>query len=141
MPNTLRIKANETEHEVETKPITVICHSGDVNLKPLSEDVLEITPTETVATADNLSEPEWALLKTIPVFQKAWNCVFPDIQPPATLKGEGLGYRHIVGMIIMLAKAATMNKRPYVRFPETYLHPKAQCGLADLFIVFMRGDR
>lgn len=47
------------------------------------------------------------------------------------VEGEGLGYRHVIGLICLVAKATN----PYIRFPESFLHPSAQAGLADLFSV------
>lgn len=138
MPDSLKIRIGKDEHTLETKPITLIAHRGE-NITPLDEDVILIDPTETVKKADALSDSDWTQLRILPQFVEMWKLVFTKDDPPANLKGEGLGYRHVVGLILLLCEAVVANKRPYVRFPESYLHPSAQLGLADLFIRFSTG--
>ena len=46
----------------------------------------------------------------------------------------GSGGMHVVGMLILLNHAENLGKRPLLRYPETYLHPRIQTRLADLVI-------
>jgi hypothetical protein len=93
----------------------------------------------TVPCADALTVETWNQIRTIPNFLKMWHCIFPSVTPPETLKGEGLGYRHVVGMLVLIVQALAKGKRPFLRFPETYLHPAAQLGLGDLLLMLSTG--
>jgi hypothetical protein len=45
-----------------------------------------------------------------------------------------LAPKHVAGLIMLMAKAIGEGKQPFVRLAESYLHPKHQVRLADLFI-------
>lgn len=141
MTDTLKVRIDKDEHTLETKPLTVICHRDEMKITPLDEDVVLIDPTETVKVADALSDSDWTQLRILPQFVELWKLVFTKDDLPANLKNEGLGYRHVVGLILLLCETVVANKRPYVRFPESYLHPSAQLGLADLFIRLSTGGK
>lgn len=131
---------NETCHDIETKPLTMLFHGPGVHkLEPLDEDIVQIGPEETILCAMELSQDDWDSVRITPVFGRLWKCVFPDDLPPEKIKNEGMGFKHVIGLIILLVKTINSGKRPYVRFPESYLHPRAQVGLADLFLVLNGG--
>jgi hypothetical protein len=131
---TVKLNVDGHEHEVETKPVTLIAHNGTMNIKPLDADILEISPETTVKRADELSPLEWDELKAYPQFMELWSLVYTDTPPPQFLNTAMLGMRHVVGLILLFKQAIYENKRPFVRLPESYLHPRQQSGLADLFI-------
>ena len=40
--------------------------------------------------------------------------------------------RHVVGLIILMTEAVMLGKVPFIKLPETYLHPRHQANLADM---------
>lgn len=133
-----KIKINGESNEVETAPITLLCHDGTSKIEIDDPKVLVIGPEQTVKVADALSQDSWDAIRIMSPMVEYWKMIF-GTEPPLTLKGEGLGYRHVAGMILMLAVAKSDNLQPFVQLPESYLHPKAQCGLADFFIYAQKG--
>lgn len=126
--------------EVGDKPITLLCHQGDVHLAPSNQ--VEIGPEQTLARAARVTDDEWAALCADPSFVQLFHIVFPDIdpQPMRKLHREGTGVRHIVGMLLMMAEL-TPDQQPFLRYPESFLHPSAQSRLAELFVFFTGGKR
>lgn len=121
----------------EFAPLTILCHHDGVEIENDMPGVMDVSPTETVAFADSLSYEDWVALKGDDVFCSLFSLVFTkDIDPRQidNLPKCGMGVRHIVGMICLIASAIKQKKRPLVRLPESYLHPRSQLGLADLFV-------
>ena len=129
------ILVDGVETEIGDKPLTLVCHKGDVHLAPLAQ--CEIGPEQTMARAARIEPEEWAAMRADPAFQKLFGIIFPDMdlaKMPTSLQREGAGVRHITGMIVMLGEMAP-GQSPYLRFPESFLHPSAQSRLGDLFIL------
>lgn len=120
-------------HEVGDKRITLIAHKDDVVVNP--DGQVLIGPEQTLARADRVTEEEWVALQQDKTFVDlvemvlgAW--IFPMV---SDLKQCGTGTRHITGMILMFLELEK-GQTPYVRYPESFLHPSSQSRLADLFI-------
>jgi hypothetical protein len=122
--------------EVGDKPVTLLCHKGDVHITPT--DQVEIGPEQTLARAGNVTQKEWEDLRNDASFIQLFNIVFPEMSPlPDRITQQGTGVRHVVGMLLLLCEAitATPPRRPFLRYPESFLHPSAQSKLADLIIL------
>jgi hypothetical protein len=130
------ILADGQSVEVEVKPLTLVCHSGEVDVQIPSR--VEINPEGTVARAKALTAEEWVGLRAAPKFLTLWKCVWGDTQPPEKLIGN-LAFLHTVGLIVLIVETAHSGRQPFIRLPETYLHPKQQVGLADLLNTFSKG--
>ena len=122
--------------EIKTAPITMLMHRGDVHLMP--DGQVEIGPEQTLARAAALTADEWTFLKGHPAFDGLFRIVFPDLAYPDKLHQAGSGVRHITGMIVMIIELKE-GQTPYIRYPESFLHPSSQCRLADLFIHLSKG--
>ena len=138
---TIKLEVNGTEHEVETAPLTLICHKDDIDLKALDPDVVEITPQDTVKCTNEISQDDWDFIRKVPRFVSWWNIVFPDINLPLVLKNAPLAHKHVIGMLVLIAKAMFERKRTFVRLPESYLHPSTQRELANLFATLTKGEK
>lgn len=126
------------EDELKTKPLTIICHPETVQVEP-RDDRFEIAPPTTVTVADNLTCEQWDTIRAEPWFINGFKAVF-SCDPPIFMNSEWpVSFRHVTGLLIMLWHAQQNNLHPWVRFPETYLHPKSQLGLADVFVMFSLG--
>jgi hypothetical protein len=138
------VKINDEEpQQVALSDLTLLIH-GDGNLKIqiLDPDVQEITPETTVAQARELTPDDWADIRMKPEFRKMFKFVWPALDtPPMFLEGMSLSMLHTVGLLCLLAHCAVNEKIPLIRFPETYLHPRNQAGLADLFIYLSGGAK
>lgn len=118
--------------EIETRRITLLAHKGDVHLMP--DGQVEIGPEQTLGRADLVSDEEWIRLMGDPTFRELMELVLGDIFPLVPrLKDCGMGVRHITGMILMFLELQP-GQTPFVRYPESFLHPRSQTMLADFFI-------
>jgi len=123
------------------KPLTVICHPGGhaFDLDP-DATLLEVTPETTLREAARLVESgEWELFRAFTFVGVAFSRVFTDFPMPVDLAKASVDMRHVIGMIRLMVRAAEEQKRPFIRLPETYLHPRHQTGLADLFMYMQSG--
>lgn len=127
------------------KRLTMIFHPGNVNIAVDKPDTVLIDPERTMACAKAIDAEAWAYLKAQPRFQTLMRFVFgeedfPDLFTETyPLQAHGSGVRHVVGLILLLLDARRQGKSPYIRMPETHLHPRQQLGLADLFLHLTKG--
>lgn len=131
-----KIIADGVEHEVEIKPLTLICHTGEIDVQIPGR--LEITPETTVQLARQTSQEEWDDCRANEDFLKLWKMVWGEVAPPASLSNCVIGMQHTFGLLYLIAQCCATGQQPFVRLPETYLHPRQQVGLADVFIYFSR---
>ena len=132
---------DEPPKEVALADLTLLFHGeGVLSIKILDPDVVEITPETTVAQARELTHDDWAAIRMSPVFRRMFKFIWPALDaPPMFLDGMSLSMLHTVGLLCLLAHC-TEGKIPLIRFPETYLHPRNQSGLADLFLYLRNGE-
>lgn len=128
---TILVDGKQTE--IDLRRLTLLCHRADVHLMP--DGQVEIGPEQTLARADQITKDEWALLQKDPVYIELAEMVlgsgiFPMV---GDLKQCGTGTRHITGLILMMLELEP-GQTPYIRYPESFLHPLSQTRLADLFI-------
>lgn len=135
---TEKIIAGGTEHDIEVKPLTIIVNGGTMKVEVPGR--VEISAEMTLARADKLTQEDWDSIRNVPEFLKMFKMVMVDYDPPSTLKGEGMGVRHVVGMLVLIVETVAAGKVPFVRYPESFLHPKYQTGLADLFSYLSKGS-
>lgn len=112
-------------HELEVKPITLIVKDGDMNgeVEPVSDRIV-ITADMTVHHAQ--------LCKQWHTDTQAW---VNYLKPEASVATDTAA-RHLQGLVDLSLKFRDMGKQFMWRYPETYLHPKVQCQLAD-FMIFL----
>jgi hypothetical protein len=134
------MNVNLSELPEQTAPLALLFHNGAINfVNDRFPHVMEISPTQTRAVADLMTrDGQWETFRANPSFMALFRLVFPEehVLPEAHASS---GVRHVAGMIVLLASAQRLGLKPFVRYPEAYLHPKAQLGLADLFLT-IRGD-
>lgn len=116
------------------KRLQIVCHQGDIDVVNDRDDVATIGPMATVDCADALTVHDWLFLREQPRFVKLFMLVFTKNEelPPWPVKHQGLGTRHVIGLILLSLRALSEGKTPMLVMPESFLHPSAQCGLADL---------
>lgn len=120
--------------------LNILCHRDDVEIVQDRADVLEITPESTLAMAAKFSNVTWDMAKQDADFVSRLKTVFPDldIDNDKHLRDYPIAVRHIVGMIVSINMAINTGKMPFVRYPETYLHPSSQANVADLLIRYSK---
>lgn len=125
--------------EIEAKRLTLLCHKGDVHIMPNGQ--VEIGPEQTLARANMVTPEEWKGLQNDPLFVELMEMViganFPMV---GDLAQCGTGTRHLTGLILMFLELEE-GQIPYVRYPESFLHPSSQSRLADLFIRLTGGSK
>ena len=134
---TEKIIAGGTEHDIEVKPLTLLMHADEMRIEVPGR--VEISAETTLARADKLTQEDWNSIRNVPEFLKMFKMVMVDYDPPSTLKGEGMGVRHVVGMLVLIVETVAAGKLPFLQYPESFLHPKYQTGLADLFNFLSKG--
>ncbi len=122
---------NESEwvtHEVDDKPVTFICHQGDVRVEPV--DQVPITPEMTVYHGQRVVVID-------PVAQ-AWaehilgyrlENVAPD--------DRDISETHVIGLCDLPIKLMQKYKKLlpfFIKNPETYLHPAQTVKITDWVI-------
>lgn len=136
------IFVNGEPRAIRVKPITFLCHRGDMNFHV--PDRVEISSPDTLYRAKRLSQQELDLLHVCGV-KELFNMVFeavPHIQLPKTIKElsqQGTGVLHVVGMLTMIYETVLDGKQFFLRNPETHLHPSAQAGLGDVLVTLATG--
>lgn len=126
------------------KRLNLVFHKGDVAINNDRPDTIEITPAQTLEVARGIDGNAWVWLKEQPSFMRLLRMVFPEDQfdlPPIPLQQHGTGMQHVVGLIVLLRHAQKQGKTPFVRYPESYLHPSQQVGLADLFNAMTKPEK
>ena len=134
-----RIKLSDVPREA---PVTLLTHRGDVRIENDCPDTVEITGVDTIHFADALPLEGWRELKATPGFMQLFRLVFPKLElSDVPLCEEGMGVRHVTGLIVLTVNAIASGKRPFWRYPEAHLHPTAQLGLCDLMVFFSKGGK
>ena len=129
------MNAKTSELPPTEAPIVLVYKSDTSDLDVDSPDIVLISPDETMETARNISIEQWEQYKKSSVFRTLFDIVFGgsiDLEKEPDIQHAGSGAMHIVGMLIMLAHAENLGKRPLLRYPETSLNPRIQPRLADL---------
>lgn len=117
-------------------PLTVLLPSAEIWQKISVPGAVEISSPETMKVAHAMSQQEldvWFQLGGEELFDLVFSS--QNISAPKTvneLKIAGDGVCHVVGMIAMIFVALSQDKKVFLQFPETHLHPKAQSGLASM---------
>lgn len=120
-------------------PLNLMFHDGTINIENDRNDVYEVDAISTINIANAMSDDEWQRIKTHPTFLSRFRLVFPDIDlPDHPLKLHGNGVKHVVGLILLTDLAIAAGKKPFWRNPEAHLHPRAQLGLGDLLIQYIK---
>lgn len=136
------IFVNGEPKSIRVKPITFLCHKGDMNFHV--PDTIEISSPDTLFRAQRLKQSELDLLHICGV-KELFNMVFeavPHVQLPKTIKElaqQGSGVLHVVGMLTMIYETVLDGKKFFLRNPETHLHPSAQAGLGDVLVTLATG--
>lgn len=116
-----RIKGTKKweKSEIEDKPFTLICHQGNIDIKP-TEDFIILNPETTVYHGsrvehiDPLAIPYIETILGYPIVNK---------------EERGLSDSHIIGLVDLLFKLE--GSKFFIQQPETYLHPKQQQELGS----------
>jgi len=115
-------KKDWEESEIGDKPLILICHQGNVDIKP-EEDFITLDPEVTmyhgsrVKNIDSLAIP---YIETILGY------------PMVNIEERGLSDSHIIGLVDLLFKLK--GSKFFIKQPETYLHPKQQQNLGSFLI-------
>lgn len=127
-----RILVDGKPTEVGDKPFTLLAHKGDVHLMPT--DQVEIGPEQTLARAALVTDDEWVALMQDQTFVELMELVLGGGSFPMVprLKDCGTGTRHMTGMLLLFAELN--GRQPYIRYPESFLHPSSQSQLPQLFM-------
>ena len=131
------IAVGDDVHEIETRPITLICKSPEVSQDVEYANRLKldfeacIYHVERTKTYHNL---------TPQLVAKVFEQLNQDDVTPDNVRNQGIGIKHVAGRVDMTLKYMDMGVDMGVPiawvYPEAGLHPKAQCELGDLAIFF-----
>ena len=131
----MKIVVNGKHEMIDTKPLTLLCHKGDMSIKVPGR--LEIGSPETLLKAWSLTQEELTHLTQIggglfDVVFKTSQVRMPKLVDE--LLDATVGVQHVVGMIALIFEGFITGRELFFRQPETHLHPEQQLGLGDLLI-------
>lgn len=141
-------EGNETQHDIGSEPLTVICHQQGMRV---SAEVPTITPEDTIACIRSMSEKEWKFVSGGGPFQYIWQKLYGDPRHENGLRSNipktlamlsklDMGVQHSAGLIICLLTEVMIKGSPkvFVQYPETYMHPSEQRYIVDAIQSMMR---
>jgi hypothetical protein len=131
--NTVHVLIDGQPHDVELSRINLMYHDGNRKIEIRDPNVLEITPERTLGFARSVLRNEWDDLVAFDEAQRLYQLVWHN-PIPATFEECNTAQLHVIGLIVLMTGAIVMGKTPFLRQPESYLHPAQQLGLADLLI-------
>lgn len=109
------------ETEIEDKPLSIVCHKGDMVVE--SDEHITLTVKETQYHGERV-------VKIDPVAQKWIEYILgfeiPDHRTPAVM--------HVIGFVDLPIKLMQKYKRGlpfFLKEPETFLHPSQQACIGD----------
>lgn len=140
------IQVDGVDHVVEAAPLTLICHAGNMNIR--KDDAVVISPEETVLFCKELTRGNFNALTGNPLFVKCWSLVFskyPDGEhyigiPVYENRDQLLPAAHMIGLLGLIFECVALQRKIFLKFPETYLHPANQANLADMFVFLFTGE-
>jgi hypothetical protein len=136
------------QHTIEVRPFTILCHPGSVNVAsvtPVAADdppIAEIGPEDTLHAVATMSAATYAWWCTIPWVREEWARIVgsegkDDVMLPIDIEGmrsSSLAARHVFGLLTRVAEVAVSGARPFIRFPESFLHPSQQVAVAQFLL-------
>jgi len=124
-------------HEIEVRPITLICKSPTIPFDVQTPERVMIDSFRTVAYTKEV-------LRLHPRTEKLFKLVFPNYPKevtPDNIRAEGTGMQHVLGLIDLSLRYLDEGIKFGWRYPESYLHPAAQAPLADVLIALVGTER
>lgn len=131
---TERIKIGDQSLEIEVAPITLIVKAPSVIHDVQSDERVFIDCYTTVRHAEESPDAH-------PMTERLFKIVFPEYTLPvlpSNMRREGMGAKHVFGLIDLSLRHIDAGTKIGWRYPESYLHPKCQCDLADVLIELIR---
>jgi len=129
MPKEIIAIGNDV-HEIEVRPITLICKGANVPDAEYAERfrlTLEVCLYH-IDRVQTFHERTEELVRM--VFKNYEGTITPDV-----CRQNGLGWRHVAGRIDMSLKFIQMGIKFAWVYPEAGLHPSAQVELADVILI------
>jgi hypothetical protein len=124
-------------HEIEVRPITLICKAPNIPFDIQTPERVMIDSFMTVAHTKNV-------ITLHPRTEKLFKMVFPDYGrevTPDNIRSEGTGMQHVLGLVDLSLLHLDAGTKFGWRYPEAYLHPAAQAPLADVLIALVGTER
>jgi hypothetical protein len=128
-----RILLDGEEQTIRVRPITLIVKSPNTPFDVQAPERLMIDARMTLAHAAQvvtLHPKTEGLFRT--VFPKYDRDVTPD-----EIRREGVGMRHVLGLIDLTLACVVEGRKCGWRYPESFLDPAAQLGLADVLVALV----
>ena len=129
---TIRVLLDGEPHDIPLEKLTLMFHEGGVDVQVDDPSVMEITPEQTVACARGLTDDDWQVLRLNPLFKACYGAIWTERPLPGGLSNAAQSVLHTVGLIVLIRRALIEGRHPFIRWPETYLHPRQQSGLGDM---------
>jgi hypothetical protein len=129
------IAVGDDVHEIDVKPITLICKSADC---PDVEYAERVRLTLEVCIY-HMDRTQTFHSKTPELFKMVFPNYDKEVTPDA-IRQEGMGMKHVAGRIDMTLKFIDMGIKFAWVYPEACLHPAAQVNLGDVLISLALGQ-
>lgn len=121
---------NWQEHELDSQPLTVICHQNDIDVKPDPKDMPEMNSEVTTYHGERVVKIDPDAIPWIEYLQG---------YPVVDIEDRALSDKHIIGLVDLLIKFAKQGlTRIFIKEPETHLHPKQQARIMNFISALMK---
>lgn len=133
--------------DIEVKPLTIICHQGHVDIREIvaadgGPPIVEIGPDHTIDAVAHMKASTYAFWLSIPWVPEEWVRIVGSegkhaVTMPATIeemRASSLAHRHVFGLLTRVAEVVVSGARPFIRLPESYLHPSQQVAIAQFLV-------
>ena len=133
------IKVGKQDHQIEVKPLTVICPSAEASCVKIEY------PGRVPLDAEITTYHAQRVKKLHTEFEKVWRFFMENTSKPTPVDYEvtadrirqmGAGAIHLMGLIDMSLKFRDLKIPMVWVHPETFLHPSWAVALGDLAIFF-----
>lgn len=116
--------------EIDTQPMTFICHKGDIEVKP-KDDFLEMNPEVTVYHGERVNNIDPMAAEWIEHILG---------YPLVDKEDRAMSDKHVIGLCDLSVKLTAKGAgKLFVSLPETYLHPAQVANISDFFITLNKG--
>ena len=133
--STETVKIGDTEHVIETKPLTMLFKSPAILDKIDYPDRIRIEPDHTIYHAERVQQFH---PRTAGLVAKILKIKDPSQVDPDWCRTKTREVLHVAGLVDMALKFAVKGVPVVFIQPEAGLHPRQQVELGDFFLELMK---
>lgn len=132
MIDNIEVLIDGEPHKIDLRRLNLLFHDGNANIMITDPRVIEINPIQTVGITRAMPDDMYEYLRQSAEANRLFAMVMKVNIPERDKANQA--HMHVLGLIVMMVGAIKDGLVPFLRLPESYLHPGQQTGLADLLL-------